>query len=360
MLARIAIHYGNALYRDGDYYGRDVNIASRVAARAAGGEVLVTRPVVERARGRPRVRQDRRDPPEGIHRVDRGVRRGGAERAMNRRRDDGRARARGGAPGSGAGGGRAAVGRAGLDLPARPRGADRRGGRGERAARELRAAGDGVRRGRAALRGALRAARGRAGGAAAGASRAREPAGVGARGALPGGRGAGRGRGSADVATGHTATDQVETILYRLASSPSRRALLGMRVARGPAGPSAASVHARGHGCVLPGARIELARGPEQRVRCLCAQPGPQRAAARAARDPSRPPRTTCSRWPRSCAGRPTCSTRWSTRCSAPSASVALERAARAAGARCGGLVVQRLADEAAGGFAPGRGTAGR
>src|SRR5439155_25580675 len=28
---------------------------------------------------------------------------------------------------------------------------------------------------------------------------------------------------------GHTATDQVETILYRLASSPSRRALLGMR-----------------------------------------------------------------------------------------------------------------------------------
>jgi adenylate cyclase len=52
MLPRIAIHYGNALYRDGDYYGRDVNIASRVGARATGGEVLVTRPVVERARGR--------------------------------------------------------------------------------------------------------------------------------------------------------------------------------------------------------------------------------------------------------------------------------------------------------------------
>jgi adenylate cyclase len=48
-LPRIAIHYGDALYRDGDYYGRDVNIASRVAARSAGGEVLVTRPVVERA-----------------------------------------------------------------------------------------------------------------------------------------------------------------------------------------------------------------------------------------------------------------------------------------------------------------------
>ncbi|HKO27757.1 MAG TPA: adenylate cyclase regulatory domain-containing protein [Solirubrobacteraceae bacterium] len=48
--ARIAVHYGNALYRDGDYYGRDVNIASRVAARAGAGEVLVTRPVVERAK----------------------------------------------------------------------------------------------------------------------------------------------------------------------------------------------------------------------------------------------------------------------------------------------------------------------
>jgi tRNA(Ile)-lysidine synthase len=37
----------------------------------------------------------------------------------------------------------------------------------------------------------------------------------------------------ADVATGHTASDQVETILYRLASSPSRRALLGMRPREG-------------------------------------------------------------------------------------------------------------------------------
>jgi adenylate cyclase len=46
---RIGIHYGDALYRDGDYYGRAVNIASRVATRSAGGEVLVTRPVVERA-----------------------------------------------------------------------------------------------------------------------------------------------------------------------------------------------------------------------------------------------------------------------------------------------------------------------
>jgi adenylate cyclase len=46
-LPRIAVHCGVALFRDGDYYGRDINIASRVSARSAGGEVLVTRPVVE-------------------------------------------------------------------------------------------------------------------------------------------------------------------------------------------------------------------------------------------------------------------------------------------------------------------------
>jgi tRNA(Ile)-lysidine synthase len=35
------------------------------------------------------------------------------------------------------------------------------------------------------------------------------------------------------VATGHTASDQVETILYRLAASPGRRALLGMAASDG-------------------------------------------------------------------------------------------------------------------------------
>jgi tRNA(Ile)-lysidine synthase len=37
----------------------------------------------------------------------------------------------------------------------------------------------------------------------------------------------------AEVATGHTATDQVEGVLYRLACAPSRRALLGMRERNG-------------------------------------------------------------------------------------------------------------------------------
>jgi tRNA(Ile)-lysidine synthase len=36
-----------------------------------------------------------------------------------------------------------------------------------------------------------------------------------------------------DVATGHTASDQVETVLYRLAASPGRRALLGMEEREG-------------------------------------------------------------------------------------------------------------------------------
>ena len=46
-LPRIGMHYGETIYRDGDYFGREVNLASRVAARAAGGEVLVTRPLVD-------------------------------------------------------------------------------------------------------------------------------------------------------------------------------------------------------------------------------------------------------------------------------------------------------------------------
>jgi adenylate cyclase len=48
-LPRIGLHCGPALYRDGDYYGRSVNLASRVGARAAGGEVLCTQPVVDAA-----------------------------------------------------------------------------------------------------------------------------------------------------------------------------------------------------------------------------------------------------------------------------------------------------------------------
>jgi len=44
---RIGVHYGVALYRDGDYYGRDVNVAARIVARSRGGEVLITDTVAE-------------------------------------------------------------------------------------------------------------------------------------------------------------------------------------------------------------------------------------------------------------------------------------------------------------------------
>ena len=39
---RVGLHYGAAVFRDGDYFGVDVNLAHRVVTRALGGEVLVT------------------------------------------------------------------------------------------------------------------------------------------------------------------------------------------------------------------------------------------------------------------------------------------------------------------------------
>ena len=44
---RIGIHYGRTLYRDGDYFGREVNLAARVVARARGGEILLTDSVLD-------------------------------------------------------------------------------------------------------------------------------------------------------------------------------------------------------------------------------------------------------------------------------------------------------------------------
>jgi adenylate cyclase len=44
---RVGIHCGAAVYRDGDYFGRDVNLSHRVVARALGGEVMVTTAVVD-------------------------------------------------------------------------------------------------------------------------------------------------------------------------------------------------------------------------------------------------------------------------------------------------------------------------
>jgi len=47
---RVGLHYGQAVYRDGDYFGTDVNLAHRVVTRALGGEVLVTDSVMEAIR----------------------------------------------------------------------------------------------------------------------------------------------------------------------------------------------------------------------------------------------------------------------------------------------------------------------
>ena len=44
---RVGIHFGDAVYRDGDYFGTEVNLAHRVVARALGGEVMVTTAVVD-------------------------------------------------------------------------------------------------------------------------------------------------------------------------------------------------------------------------------------------------------------------------------------------------------------------------
>jgi adenylate cyclase len=46
---RVGLHHGPALEREGDWFGATVNLAARVAGLAGGGEVLVTRPVLEAA-----------------------------------------------------------------------------------------------------------------------------------------------------------------------------------------------------------------------------------------------------------------------------------------------------------------------
>ena len=56
---RIGVHCGAAIYRDGDYFGRDVNLASRVVARAQGGGVLVTETTARAIGSRPYLEFDR-------------------------------------------------------------------------------------------------------------------------------------------------------------------------------------------------------------------------------------------------------------------------------------------------------------
>jgi adenylate cyclase len=51
--ARVGMHAGPVVFQEGDYFGRTVNIASRIAEYARPGEVVVTEEVVEAAEGEP-------------------------------------------------------------------------------------------------------------------------------------------------------------------------------------------------------------------------------------------------------------------------------------------------------------------
>jgi adenylate cyclase len=53
---RVGIHSGDAVYRDGDYFGSQVNLAHRIVNRALAGEVLVTDRVAATLETRPQLR----------------------------------------------------------------------------------------------------------------------------------------------------------------------------------------------------------------------------------------------------------------------------------------------------------------
>jgi adenylate cyclase len=55
---RVGIHCGEAVYRDGDYFGSQVNLAHRVVNRALAGEVLVTDRVAAAIAGKDRLSLD--------------------------------------------------------------------------------------------------------------------------------------------------------------------------------------------------------------------------------------------------------------------------------------------------------------
>jgi len=51
--AHVGIHAGPVIFQDGDYFGRTVNLAARIAEYARPGEVLVSQEVVDAADGGP-------------------------------------------------------------------------------------------------------------------------------------------------------------------------------------------------------------------------------------------------------------------------------------------------------------------
>ena len=251
---------------------------------------------------------------------------------------------------AGASGPRAALRRARLDLPARRRACAWRARRSSRPCTSTTGCARGRRR-RALVRGAVRAARR----ARWTVERARAPDGAGnlqawARDVRYGAaarRALARG---ARVAAGHTATDQAETVLYRLAASPGRRRCWACRRATGCSCARCSRSRARrprrtAAPAAWPGARTpsnELGSSPIRARACA------HETAAGAARRSTRRPRPTSCARRRSCATRPTCSTRSSTRCSRAATGSRLRRLAALPPA-LRRLVARRLAEDAAG-----------
>ena len=181
-----------------------------------------------------------------------------------------------------------------------------------------------------------------------------QPPGLGARRALRRGRARSPPARGARLAAGHTTTDQAETILYRLAASPGRRALLGMPERRGllvrPLLAAGVDREETGAWCAARG--LAVGRGREQRRRTRSCAGASARGRSRRCASCTRRPRRTCCAPPSCCATRPRCSTSWSTRRSPAATAIALGHlgALPPALAR---LVVRRLAEDAAGGLCP-------
>ena len=174
---------------------------------------------------------------------------------------------------------------------------------------------------------------------------------MGARAALRGGGRASRGERDALIATGHTASDQVETILYRLAASPGRRALLGMvasegRLIRPLLGVTREQTAAY---CEERGLQWrEDESNDDERFARARVRSGWCRRCARC----TRRRRPTCCARLRCCARRPSCSTGSSPRSSPGARSIAIARL-RELPAALARMVVVRLAEEAVGTYVP-------
>jgi len=53
---RVGVHTGSAVEREGDWYGRAVNVAARLCSAASGGEVLVSEQTCDAAGSLPKVK----------------------------------------------------------------------------------------------------------------------------------------------------------------------------------------------------------------------------------------------------------------------------------------------------------------